>query len=258
MQLTASVNGVEQRIPLQVTAPTLTALAIGNLRPLTVGESSTLTLSGRSEAGTLDDATLGAMGLSPRWSSSAPEVARIDARTGQLRAVAPGTCDHSRGRRVALGERHRRRLGGDRGESPRADSRDAGTSGGHAADAAAPAARSESDVSREIEGALREYASAVSARDLNAMLKVFPTMGDKDKATWRQFFRDGTDVTYKLVNVQLNRPVDLGESAKVTLTRNWSLAFTLARTQQAMGPTSGSDRVTMSRAGGSWHITQIQ
>ena len=48
VQLTASAGGVEQRIPLQVTAPTLTALSIGNLRAVAVGESLTLALSGRT------------------------------------------------------------------------------------------------------------------------------------------------------------------------------------------------------------------
>jgi len=257
VQLTASVGSVSRQVTLNVTAPTLTSIAIANLRALTVGETSTLSLSARSASGALDDAAFAATGATPRWTSSAPEIARVDARSGQLRAIAPGNATI----RVEAGSLS---ASGNVVISAASTANPAATPATQTERpvappaAPAPAARSENDVSREIEGALREYAAAVSARDLNAMLKVFPTMAEKDKATWRQFFKDGSDVSYKLVDVELHRPVDLGESAKVTLTRKWSLGFTLARTQQAMGPTSGSDRVTMSRAGGSWHITQIQ
>ncbi|MEP7382402.1 MAG: serine/threonine-protein kinase [Gemmatimonadota bacterium] len=255
VELTASARGIEQQLSLQISAPTLTSIAIVNLRALTVGETFTVALSARAEGGALDDTALNAIGITGRWSSSSPEVARIDARTGQLRALSPGTTTIrvEAGTLAATGSvvvSGASAVASSGASAPRAES--------PATQPAPVAARGASDVSREIEGALKEYATAVSARDLNAMLRVFPTMADKDKATWRQFFRDGTDVAYRLVDVELHRPVDVGESAKLTLTRRWSLGFTLARTQQVMGPTSGSDRVTMVRSGGSWHITQIQ
>ncbi len=257
VQLTASVGSASRQITLNVTAPTLTSIAIANLRALTVGESSTLSLTARSAGGALDDAAFAATGVTPRWSSSAPEVARVDARSGQLRAIAPGSAT-IRVEAGSLSASGNVVISAANTANPAATPATTTERPVAPPSAPAPAARSENDVSREIEGALREYAAAVSARDLNAMLKVFPTMAEKDKATWRQFFKDGSEVSYKLLDVELNRPVDLGENAKVTLTRKWSLGFTLSRNQQAVGPTSGSDRVTMSRAGGSWHITQIQ
>jgi len=248
----------EATFGLQVAPPTLSALAIGDAGPLTVGESATLRLVAQSDAGRLDDAALEAMGATPRWSSSAPDVVRIDARSGQLRALARGsaTLRAEVGTLVATTSVTVTAAPASPPVAPAPAPADAPVTSPPAPSPAA--ARSESDVTREIEGVLREYATAVSARDLTAMLRHFPAMAEKDRGTWRQFFRDGTDVAYALAKVDLNRPVDLGEEAQVTLTRHWSLAFTLARTGQRMGPTNGTDRVTVTRSAGGWRITRIQ
>lgn len=268
-EIVGTMGGVEGRFALSVVAPRLTSVTIEDARALAVGESVTLHLTAQSDAGALDATTLGAMGIAPHWSSSSPNVARIDARTGEVVAVSRGTAIITVEAGVLKGNASLA-VNATAGNIPAPTTTNV-TPSTTPITPPAPTpppekspprtsekrARSESDVRREVNDALNAYSSGVSARDLSAMTRVFPSMQEKDRKSWRQFFSQATDVSYAIDRLDFAQPIDLSESGQVTITRRYTMTFTLDKSR---GPTksNASDRVTLVRGADGWHITQIQ
>ena len=258
----AKSGDAEERFSLKVATPRLRSLVIQDLRSLPAGESLTLHLAAQSDAGLIDATTLGTMGITPRWSSSAPNVARIDSRTGELSALTKGSATIV----VEAGELRGSEVltvmgGGTTPAQPTPTPPVPVATPDRTPPRAPPPerrARTESDVLREVTDVLKTYSAAVSARDLEAMQRVFPGMQEKDRKQWRSFFSNASEVTYTLDRLEFERPIDLSPSGQISLNRFWTLAFTVEKPRPSSGKSDGKDRVTMVRGADGWHITQIQ
>ncbi|MEO7964268.1 MAG: protein kinase [Gemmatimonadaceae bacterium] len=254
--ITAKVSGVEGETAVRVAAPNLSSLVIHDLRALSTGESITLHLSAESDAGTLDATSLGTMGVIPRWSSSAPNIVRVDARTGELTALAKGTAAIT----VDAGGLKQSGTVSVSGPTVVAPAPPVTPTPPVERPAPRPAdrrTRSENDVRREVTEALNAYSTAVSARDLGAMQRVFPGMQDTDRKGWQSLFARASEVAYSFDHLDFSEPLDVSDAGRVTVTRHYSLTITANKAKDS-GKTDGKDRVTMARSADGWHITQIQ
>jgi ketosteroid isomerase-like protein len=257
-EITAKAGRVEAQLSMQVSAPRLLALVVQDARSLTVGESFTLHLTAQSDAGVVDATTLGTMGITPRWSSSAPNVARIDARTGELTAVARGSTT------ITV------EAGALKGSASLAVTAPLSGPGPVVPTQTQPNppiervprvpdrhVRTESDVRREVGDALNAYAAAIKAQDLDAMQRVYSEMQEKDRATWRGFFAAASDFAYTVDRLDFDAPIDVSDSGQVQLTRYFTLSYTTKKDNRAQR-SSGKDRVTLVRKHDGWHITQVR
>lgn len=257
-EITAKSGLVEAQLSMQVATPKLLALVVEDARSLTVGESLTLHLTAQSDAGTVDATTLGTMGITPHWTSSAPAVARIDARTGEVTAVGRGNATITVDAGSVKGSAMLAVAGPQQVPGPViANPPQPNPTTDRTPRIAERKVRTEADVRREVGDALNAYAAAVRAQDLDGIQRVFSGMQEKDRETWRGFFAAATDFSYTVDRLEFAEPIDVSEGGQVQLTRYFTLSYTTKKDNRAQR-SSGKDRVTLVRKSDGWHITQVR
>jgi hypothetical protein len=241
-RVTARVGNVRSSVAMTVVPPPadpaiVESVEIGDVRPLTVGETS------RLSARALNAAGAPAPGAVIDWSSSSPEIASVNS-DGLVTARAAGTAiirASAGGRNAARSVTVRAREIATRVDSPVTRP---------------PPAKTEAELRNEIRGVLATYARAIQSRDTSLIRRVFPTVADAFLTRWQQTFREATgpiQVTTGTIDV-LDVPRDVA-GAQVRATYAGRLEFRVGRSDQG-GPYTFT--ATLQRDGGTWKITTLR
>jgi hypothetical protein len=162
-----------------------------------------------SDAGPLDSAIQAQLGLTPRWSTSNPGVARIDPRTGVLQAVEPGIVS------VVLSsgqyQDQKTLTVVSSAVVPKSDPRDR--------------ARSRDELVREASQVIRQYAAAIEAKDLAAMQRVYPGLSVDARRRWQVLFADAAAVRYTVESAEPQGPIQDAEGSEARFQVKYSLSF---------------------------------
>jgi serine/threonine-protein kinase len=241
-RVTARVGNVRSSVAMTVVPPPadpaiVESVEIGDIRPLTVGETS------RLSARALNAAGASAPGAVIDWSSSSPEIASVSSE-GVVAARAAGTAiirASAGGRNAARSVTVRAREIATRIDSPVTRP---------------PPAKTEAELRNEILGVLATYARAIQSRDTSLIRRVFPTVADAFLTRWQQTFKEATgpiQVTTGTIQV-LDVPRDVA-GAQVRATYAGRLEFRVGRSDQG-GPYTFT--ATLQREGGTWKITTLR
>lgn len=241
-RVTARVGTVRSSVAMTVVPPPadpaiVESVEIGDIRPLTVGETS------RLPARALNAAGAPAPGAVIDWSSSSPEIASVSSE-GVVTARAAGTAiirASAGGRNAARSVTVRAREVATRVDSPVTRP---------------PPAKTEAELRNEIRGVLATYTRAIQSRDTSAIRRVYPTVADAFLTRWQQTFKEATgpiQVTTGTIEV-LDVPRDVA-GAQVRATYAGRLEFRVGRSDQG-GPYTFT--ATLQRDGGTWKITTLR
>lgn len=241
-RVTARVGNVRSSVAMTVVPPPadpaiVESVEIGDIRPLTVGETS------RLPARALNAAGAPAPGAVIDWSSSSPEIASVSSE-GVVTARAAGTAiirASAGGRNAARSVTVRAREIATRVDSPITRP---------------PPAKTEAELRNEILGVLATYARAIQSRDTSLIRRVFPTVADAFLTRWQQTFKEATgpiQLTTGTIEV-LDVPRDVA-GAQVRATYAGRLEFRVGRSDQG-GPYTFT--ATLQREGGTWKITTLR
>jgi serine/threonine protein kinase len=103
-----------------------------------------------------------------------------------------------------------------------------------------------------VELALREYARAYDASDLNGMLRYFPNMGPDQQTALKEFWKNGNTMNtsrWEIVNVSLE-----GGTASVRIGGTMTMRDKKGKTNEVQPPRTAR----LEKASGGWRITSIQ
>lgn len=177
-RISARSGGVAASMSILVTPPApdptiVASVELGEIRQMTVGESTQLSVTARNAAGAL------VPGASIEWSSSNPDVASVGPG-GLLNARAPGTSTI----RASSGGRSAQRVVAVRPRDvppPKNDS------------PAPPVAKTEAELRAEIQSVLATFIRGIETRDTAMIHRVFPSAGSDYLRRWQGTFADARD-----------------------------------------------------------------
>jgi uncharacterized protein YjdB len=177
-RITARSGALSQELPISVNAPppnpaVVTSVEIGEIAPLTAGESVRLEATAKNAYGNA------ATGATIEWSSSNPEVASIGAG-GLLTARAAGSATI-------------RASSGDRSAERRVTVRAREVPVAKADTPAGPPPKTEAELGTEIRSVLARYTRGIETRDTSLIRSVFPSAPGDLLRNWQVTFNDARD-----------------------------------------------------------------
>ncbi|MGH7718188.1 MAG: hypothetical protein ACREON_05010, partial [Gemmatimonadaceae bacterium] len=114
------------------------------------------------------------------------------------------------------------------------------------------AERREAEARAAIQGVLAAYASAIEARDVEAIRRVYPTLSAAQERDWQIFFRSVRSVS---VSLNLTRLAIEGATAEARVSGSYRFENTTTRRTETQPV---EFQATLRRDGRGWQLSQIR